>query len=227
MLAAPAAVQRKRRAAVWRPAREGRAPAQQVWAKVRRAQQNAGVVCRVRCMLGSNGPKRGAWVGCSALEAGRGSGGHGHAHTLAQVGRRGSVAAAQGRGSSRKTTCESRLGRGSPAAAELTPPGGTAAAPQPAGGAPGGKQWGAAVSRQHNQRGTRNWQCIHPAIHPSLQSAPHSSPCPVPQRTCTALSAAPFLIWSPHTKRSRPLASSRLMSRRTLQPQRQWRATCL
>lgn len=38
-------------------------------------------------------------------------------------------------------------------------------------------------------------------------------------RTCSAiwiaLSAAPFLIWSPHTNRSRPFASSRDMSLRT------------
>ena len=39
-----------------------------------------GALC-TECVLASIGPKKGAWVGFAAGEAGRGSGGHGHRHT--------------------------------------------------------------------------------------------------------------------------------------------------
>jgi len=52
---------------------------------------------------------------------------------------------------------------------------------------------------------------------PLLSSPSFSPPCPLfhtsSSAICTAFSAAPFLIWSPHTKRSRPFLSLREMSR--------------
>ena len=158
--------------AVWRPAREGRAP----------ASNTAGDVCRVRCMLGSNGPKTGAWVGCSAVEAGRGSGGHGHAHALAQAGG-GQRGGSTREGGFEKTTCESRLGRG----AQLPHSSRRLGVQQQLGDLQAGRQEAAVRGRgqqaANNQRGARIGTRVPtlppiPPCHPSLQISHPFHPLP-------------------------------------------------